>query len=233
MCHNFLNQTKLHVTHILIVSQQNGRLDADNCQSGKYANPQSASISREKAAYFHIFREKKSDVLARNEGSRSRPKVLFQSDYSLPWARLFASRHDALRPRYDRGDKSWTVKHRRKLCEVSSRHQLNVCLLRTYDSSSAPSRYIRLSRRKMIIIVSRRCTFAACYVFSRFGLSRGNTKLLGHVSHLIIPACRRGACATLIHEKYDPTCFGRREDRSALLLYLGDKSKFPASPLCS
>lgn len=69
--------------------------------------------------------------------------------------------------------------------------------------------------------------FCGC-VFSRFGLSRGNTKLLGHVSHLIIPACRRGACATLVLEKYDPTLFGRREDRS---FYLGDKSKFPASLL--
>lgn len=50
---------------------------------------------------------------------------------------------------------------------------------------------------KMIVIVSQRCTFAGVVCFE---LSCGSTKLSGHVSHLIIPACRRGACGALVPE---------------------------------
>lgn len=165
------------------------------------------------------------NVLPGARDYKGRPKVVLQSDYTPSRARRGASR-----PGYDREDKSRTVKHRRKLCQVSSGHWLNVRLpWRTDDSPSVPSRYIRrLSRWKMIIIVSRWCTFAAWYVFSRSRQSRGNTKLSGHVSHLIIPACRRGACAALVLKNITRR---RSKERSPRSFYLDDKSKFPVSPL--
>lgn len=118
----------------------------------------------------------------------------------------------------------------RNILQASARNVALSSLVSTISSS-----YLRhviffhplsLSQWKMIIIVSR---WYFCGVSTFRTVSRRNTKLSGHVSHLIIPVCRRGACAR--PEKYDLTSFEREiAFRSP---YLGDKSKFPASPRCS
>lgn len=127
------------------------------------------------------------------------------------------------------------MKHRRKLCEIFSRQwKLKVSSVsfypRTYDSSLCYTNlsfsFFFLFRWKMIVIVSQ-CTFASVVCFE---LSCESTKLSGHVSHLIIPACRRGACGALVPENMTRRR-SKERSRTRFLLYLGDKSKFPASPL--
>lgn len=131
------------------------------------------------------------------------PKVAFQSDYSPLRAR----------PRYDRGMNRGTVKHtpaeNYAKYPPGSLERARLCALTTLGETVREN-----SRHRGAVALHQLVP-----VLTGFGPSRRPRKpaeLSVHVSHLIIPACRRGARVALVPVKYDLTPFQRKIVASSL-----------------